>query len=39
MASYCEYLREHTDCFVSCSHEVSREFREYERTSTAVLNA
>ena len=34
-----DYLREHTDCFVSCSHEVSREFREYERTSTAVLNA
>jgi N-methylhydantoinase A len=33
------YLREHTDCFVSCSHEISREFREYERTSTVVLNA
>jgi N-methylhydantoinase A len=33
------YLREHTDCFVSCSHEISREFREFERTSTAVLNA
>lgn len=33
------YLREHTDCFVSCSHEISREFREYERTSTTVLNA
>ena len=34
-----DYLREHADCFVSCSHEISREFREYERTSTAVLNA
>ncbi len=33
------YLREHTDCFVSCSHEISREFREYERTSTTVMNA
>lgn len=33
------YLRRHTDCFVSCSHEISREFREYERTSTSVLNA
>lgn len=34
-----EYLREHTQCFVTCSHEISREFREFERTSTAVLNA
>ena len=33
------YLRANTDCFVSCSHEISREFREFERTSTAVLNA
>jgi N-methylhydantoinase A len=33
------YLREHTGCFVSCSHEISREFREYERASTVVLNA
>ena len=33
------YLRRHTPCFVSCSHEISREFREFERTSTAVLNA
>lgn len=33
------YLREHTGCFVSCSHEISREFREFERTSTVVLNA
>ena len=34
-----DYLRAHTDCFVSCSHEISREFREFERTSTTVLNA
>ena len=34
-----EYLRAHLDCFVTASHEISREFREYERTSTAVLNA
>lgn len=34
-----EYLRQRLDCFVSASHEISREFREYERTSTAVLNA
>jgi N-methylhydantoinase A len=34
-----EYLRAHTTCFVSCSHEISREFREYERTSTTVMNA
>lgn len=34
-----EYLRAHLDCFVSASHEISREFREFERTSTAVLNA
>ena len=33
------YLRAHLDCFVSASHEISREFREFERTSTAVLNA
>jgi N-methylhydantoinase A len=33
------YLRAHLDCFVSASHEISREFREYERTSTAVQNA
>jgi N-methylhydantoinase A len=33
------YLREHTDCFVSCSHEISREFREFERTTTTALNA
>jgi N-methylhydantoinase A len=33
------WLRRHTRCFVTCSHEISREFREYERTSTAVLNA
>jgi N-methylhydantoinase A len=33
------YFSEHTDCFVTCSHELSREFREFERTSTAVINA
>jgi N-methylhydantoinase A len=33
------YLREHTDCFVSCSHEISRELREFERTTTTALNA
>ncbi len=33
------YLRDHTNCFVSCSHQISREFREYERTVTTVLNA
>jgi N-methylhydantoinase A len=33
------YLRDHLDCFVSASHEISREFREYERTSTVVMNA
>ena len=36
----CEILRE-TDprLFVSASHELSREYREYERTSTVVANA
>jgi N-methylhydantoinase A len=34
-----EYLAAHTNCFVTASHDLSREFREYERTSTAVLNA
>jgi N-methylhydantoinase A len=34
-----EYLRAHTDCYVCCSHEISLEFREYERTSTTILNA
>jgi N-methylhydantoinase A len=33
------YVKEHTGCFVTCSHELSREFREFERTSTAVINA
>jgi N-methylhydantoinase A len=33
------YISNHTDCFVTCSHELSREFREFERTSTAVINA
>src|SRR5262249_62278145 len=36
----CEILRE-TDpnLFVSASHELSREYREYERTSTVAANA
>lgn len=34
-----EYISAHTGCFVTCSHELSREFREFERTSTAVINA
>jgi N-methylhydantoinase A len=35
-----EILRESTpDLFISVSHELSREYREYERTSTVVANA
>lgn len=35
-----ELLREHcSDIEVTLSHELSREYREYERTSTAVLDA
>jgi N-methylhydantoinase A len=34
-----EYMSANTGCFVTCSHELSREFREFERTSTAVINA
>ncbi len=35
-----EIIREHLpNVFVSCSHQVWPEFREYERTSTTVLNA
>ncbi len=35
-----ELLREQfADAYVSLSHEILREFREYERTSTTVLNA
>ena len=30
---------EFPECFVSLSHNILREFREYERTSTTVLNA
>ena len=30
---------EHPDAFVTCSHEVAPEFREYERLSTVVVNA
>lgn len=32
-------LKHAPDMFVSLSHEILREFREYERTSTTVLNA
>jgi N-methylhydantoinase A len=36
----CEILREtDSNFFVSASHELSREYREYERTSTVVANA
>ncbi len=31
--------REFPEAYVSLSHEILREFREYERTSTTVLNA
>ncbi len=35
-----QLLREaHPQLFVTLSHEILREFREYERTSTTVLNA
>jgi N-methylhydantoinase A len=35
-----QLLAEHVpDVYVSLSHELSKEFREYERTSTAVTNA
>ncbi len=35
-----EILRENLpDCYVSLSHEILREYREYERTSTTVLNS
>jgi N-methylhydantoinase A len=34
-----DYMSIHTKCFVTPSHELSREFREYERTSTTVVNA
>lgn len=34
-----EYLRSKAKQFVSLSHELSREWREHERTSTAVANA
>jgi N-methylhydantoinase A len=33
------YLRRKAPQFVSVSHELSREWREHERTSTAVVNA
>ncbi len=34
-----EYLAKATGCFVTASHDLSGEYREYERTSTAALNA
>src|SRR5437667_2466327 len=35
-----ELLRQHfPEAYVSLSHEILREFREYERTSTTVLNS
>jgi N-methylhydantoinase A len=34
-----EIARAHSNWFVTSSHELSREYREFERTSTAVLNA
>lgn len=35
-----EILRENLpNCYVSLSHEILREYREYERTSTTVLNS
>ncbi|MGH1413571.1 MAG: hydantoinase/oxoprolinase family protein [Pelagimonas sp.] len=33
------YIGEHTGCFVTASHALSGEFREYERSSTAAINA
>lgn len=38
-AEVAAYLKEQGDWFVTTSHELSREFREYERTSTVVVNA
>lgn len=32
-------LREHPSLFVTASHEITREYREYERTSTTAANA
>ena len=34
-----EIASRYADWFVTSSHELSREYREYERSSTAVLNA
>lgn len=31
--------RELPDCYISLSHEILREYREFERTSTTVVNA
>ena len=34
-----EIAKAHSNWFVTSSHELSREYREYERSSTVVLNA
>ena len=34
-----EIAKAHSNWFVTTSHELSREYREYERTSTVVMNA
>ncbi len=34
-----EIAKAHSNWFVTASHELSREYREYERTSTVVMNA
>lgn len=33
------YIAANTDCFVTASHELSGEFREFERSSTTAINA
>src|SRR5699024_1791310 len=35
-----EFMKEHwSDMYVTASHEISKEWREYERTNTTVLNS
>jgi N-methylhydantoinase A len=34
-----KYLKQNSDIFITASHEISNEYREYERFSTAVVNA
>lgn len=34
-----ERFRAELDCYVTLSHELTREYREYERSSTAAVNA